>query len=72
MRWLTAVAAMLVLLVGVYFVNALSKDPSITLENEPHPSFLEDLVNTEGCNPYCLLLKARKELPSYYANPVRK
>ncbi|MCF8246966.1 MAG: hypothetical protein K9J37_18585 [Saprospiraceae bacterium] len=72
MRWLTAIAATLVLFVGVYFVNNLSKGPGIALDTEPSPSFLEDLVNTGGCTPYCILLNARKELPDYYANPVRK
>ncbi len=72
MRWLTAAAAMLVLIVGVYFINGLSNGPSMALDHEPTPMFLEDLVNTEGCKPYCMLLEGRKELPEYYANPVRK
>lgn len=72
MRWLTAVAAMLVLIAGVYFVNTLNNDPSIAFDQEPPPAMLEDLVNTDGCNPFCLLLKERKNLPEYYANPVRK
>ena len=72
MRWLTAAAAMLVIIAGVYFVNDLSKGPGVAFDTEPSPSFLEDLVNTGDCTPFCSLLKARKELPDYYANPVRK
>lgn len=72
MRWLTAVAAMLVLIAGVYFANSLSHSPSIAFDQEPAPTMLEDLVNTGGCDPFCLLLKERKNLPEYYANPVRK
>ncbi len=71
MRWATALAAMFVLVVGVWFVNNLGKAPSFAVEHEPMPKMLQNLVNTEGCNPYCLLLKERKELPAYYANPVR-
>ncbi len=71
MRWLSAAAAILVLVAGVWFVNDLSNSTNSIVENEPTPKFLEDLVNTDGCNPYCLLIKERKALPSYYANPVR-
>jgi len=73
MRWLSAAAAMLVLVVGLYFIGRLSNDgQSIAFDHEPLPTKLEDLVNTNGCNPYCLLLKERKSLPDYYANPVRQ
>lgn len=72
MRWLMAIAAMFVLLFGVIFINNNLKKNSFALGNEPAPSNLQDLVNTDGCNPFCLLLKERKELPGYYANPVRK
>ena len=72
MTWLAAVAALLILVVGVFFIGRLSGGPSVSSSNEPAPTMLEDLVNTDGCNPYCLLIKERKALPDYYANPVRK
>ncbi|MBI1227655.1 MAG: hypothetical protein GC192_20645 [Bacteroidetes bacterium] len=72
MRWVSAIAAMFLLIAGIYFVNNQTSDTGVAFDHEPSPSYLEDLVNTEGCNPFCLLLNERKELPSYYANPVRK
>lgn len=72
MRWLSAVAASLVLLAGIYYVGKVSSGQNLAFEQEPSPKFLEELVNTEGCNPYCLILEGRNELPEYYANPVRK
>lgn len=71
-RRLMALAATLVLLIGVFFVNKNVGGKSFAVANEPSPSKLEDLVNTDGCNPFCLVLKERNELPGYYANPVRK
>ncbi len=72
MRWLMAIAAMFVLIAGMFFINNEIGKNNIAFGNEPAPSNLQDLVNTDGCNPFCLLLKERNELPSYYANPVRK
>ncbi|MBI5917375.1 MAG: hypothetical protein HY842_18560 [Bacteroidetes bacterium] len=72
LRWLTAAAAMLVLVAGAYFWSAALKPGTLVFQNEPAPKFLEDLVNTNGCKPYCMVMEGRKELPEYYANPVRK
>ncbi|MBK9012830.1 MAG: hypothetical protein IPM82_01390 [Saprospiraceae bacterium] len=72
LRWLTAAAAMFVLVVGMFYIGKLSGSQSMAFDNEPMPTQLEDLVNTDGCKPYCLLIKERKALPAYYANPVRK
>jgi hypothetical protein len=72
MRWLMAIAAMFVLLVGTFFINKHSTESGFAFGNEPVPTNLQDLVNTEGCKPYCMMLEGRKDLPSYYANPVRK
>lgn len=72
MRWLMAIAAMFVLLVGTFFISKHATDSSFAFGNEPAPTNLQDLVNTEGCKPYCMLLNGRKELPSYYAFPIRK
>jgi hypothetical protein len=70
-RWLTAAAAMLVLVGGIYFWNASLASQSLGLENTPKPSFIEELSGADNCQPFCLLLKSRKELPEYYANPQR-
>ncbi len=72
LRWVTAMAAVFVLVVGVFFLTNMNTQPSVAIGDEPRPTILQDLVNTEGCNPYCLLIKERKSLPEYYANPVRK
>jgi hypothetical protein len=72
MRWATALAALFILIAGVFFVSNMNTRPNMAIGNEPRPTMLQDLVNTEGCNPYCLLIKERKALPGYYSNPVRK
>jgi hypothetical protein len=69
-RWLTAIAAMLVLVVGIFFVQKAT-GPRVASSSEPTPRFLEDLVNDANCNPYCFYIKNRQQLPDYYANPVR-
>ncbi|MBK8566227.1 MAG: hypothetical protein IPN76_23525 [Saprospiraceae bacterium] len=71
MRLVTAIAALFILVAGVFFVSNMNTAPAVAFGNEPRPTMLEELVNTEGCNPYCLLIKERKALPAYYANPVR-
>ncbi len=71
MRWVSAMAALFILVAGVFFIKNMNTHPSMASSAEPRPSMLQDLVNTEGCNPYCLLIKERKSLPEYYANPVR-
>ncbi len=72
MRWVTAMAALFVLIAGVFFVSKMDTTPNVAIGDEPRPTLLEELVNTDGCKPYCLLIKERKSLPAYYANPVRK
>jgi hypothetical protein len=72
MRWVTAMAALFILIAGVFFVSNINTRPSMAIGNEPRPTMLQDLVNTEGCNPYCLLIKERKALPTYYSTPARK
>lgn len=72
MRWAVAMAALFVLIAGVFFVSNMNTSPSLAIGSEPRPTMLQELVNLEGCNPYCLLIKERKSLPDYYANPVRQ
>lgn len=72
MRWIAAVAAMLVLVAGVYFWSISMRQDTFALLDSAPPQNLEDLENTNGCEPYCLVLQARNELPGYYANPVEK
>jgi hypothetical protein len=71
MRWVTAVAALFILVAGVFFVSDMSSKPGVAFGNEPRPTLLEELSNDGSCNPFCLVLKERKALPDYYANPVR-
>lgn len=73
MRWVAAIAAMMVLVAGAYFwnISMQAKNTFARLDGAV-PQQLEDLENTDGCEPFCLVLQARKELPAYYANPVQK
>ena len=66
-RWMAIAATLLVLVSAVYFWS-ISNNNS---EYNYMPTIVEELSGDHGCNPYCMVLKARKELPDYYANPVR-
>ncbi|MCB0519917.1 MAG: hypothetical protein H6577_20165 [Lewinellaceae bacterium] len=70
MRWLSAVAAVFAVVVGLYFWGSPKQSDFASIAN-PVPKFLEDLTGAGDCNPYCLLIHSRSELPAYYANPVR-
>lgn len=70
--WLIAVAAIVVLVVSVVFINSDIINKKHTAGYGPAPSNLQDLINTEGCKPFCLVIEGRKELPSSYSKPVRK
>jgi hypothetical protein len=70
MRWVAAVAALFLLVFSFYLLNS-PKGNDFALDAGPVPSFLEDLANTGDCQPYCLLLTARGELPHDYAYPTR-
>jgi hypothetical protein len=72
MRWAVAVAAMLVLVMGVWLWSVSMKQDSFAILDTAPPEKMEDLENATGCEPYCLVLQARKQLPAYYANPVEK
>ena len=72
LHWASAIAAMLVLVAGMYFWSDFMKPEHLAMQGEAVPHSLEVLENTQGCKPYCLVLQARKELPAYYANPVEK
>ena len=68
---LFSLAASFVLLVGaVYFFQ---NNDSIDVADEFFkPTFMETLTGAEDCNPYCAVLKARKELPEEYAKGIER
>ncbi|MEK7254765.1 MAG: hypothetical protein AAB316_08475 [Bacteroidota bacterium] len=71
---LAAAAAVIgfVALAGFYFVQRMSNKLATANFDEAKPSFLEPLDTSGGCEPYCLLMKERHELPEYYAQPARE
>lgn len=72
LRRIMAAAAVLVVLVAVWFsYNSFHQETFARLAAAP-PMLLEELENSNGCEPYCLVMKARNELPAYYATPVLK
>lgn len=72
LRWLMAVAAVLLVVAGTYFGGFLSpKTFDFADLAAPKPHGLVELVNLEGCKPFCLVIQNRNELPEYYARPVR-
>ncbi|MFQ5445583.1 MAG: hypothetical protein ACE5FF_01505 [Saprospiraceae bacterium] len=72
MRRILAVAAMLVLAFGLYWWGSSLRPDSMSLLKSPFPASLEVLENTGGCEPYCLMLNSRGELPGYYFYPEQK
>lgn len=72
MRWVASAAAMLVLVAAIWLWSASMRQHNFAILDAAPPQNLKDLENVDGCEPYCLVLKARAELPAYYANPVMK
>jgi hypothetical protein len=72
MRWVMAVAAMLVLSFGLYWWSGTVQSGMVSLLQSPPPASMEELADSGGCEPYCLMLKSRQELPAYYAFPEQK
>ncbi len=62
-----AAAAAVILAIGVYFFGENLHSGNLVLLTGPTPQHLEMLENTGGCEPFCLVLQARKELPPDYA-----
>ena len=72
LKRLSIAAAVLVILGGAYWWNMNKHLTAISLQNSPLPKSLEELVSDNGCQPYCLMLEARKSLPYDYAHPTQK
>ena len=72
MRWVMAVAAMLVLSFGLYWWSGGVQSGMVSLLQSPPPDSMEELTGAGSCEPYCLMLKSRQELPAYYALPAQK
>lgn len=70
---LLSLAASLVLLVGaVYFFQNSSSSFDMANGDGFQPTFLETLTGAEDCNPYCAVLKNRKELPAEYSTRIKR
>lgn len=72
MRWVMAVAAMFVLSFGLYWWSGGVQSGMVSLLKSPPPDLMEELTGAYSCEPYCLMLKSRQELPAYYALPAQK
>ncbi len=70
-RWMLAVAACLALVVSVYFWSGSSNGNNSMGIDNPAPASMEELINNDGCQPYCMTLEALKELPAFYVVPGR-
>ncbi len=66
-KWMAIAASLIVLVSSVYFWSSSNK-----LEFDYMPTIVEELSGTYDCNPFCMLLEGRKELPAYYAAPIRE
>ena len=66
-HWMAIAASLIVLVSSLYFWSATDKNSNF----DYLPTIVEELGDTNDCNPYCMVLEGRKKLPEYYANPVR-
>ncbi len=66
-KWMAIAASLAVLVSSVYFWKNSSE-----LEIDYMPTIVEELGGAYDCNPYCMVLEGRKELPAYYAATVRE
>ena len=69
--WGAALAAILVLICGIYFTEGFSKNKDAVLDVGPPPKNLQNLELTTDCNVYCQQLELRKQLPPEYKVPSR-
>ena len=65
-----SIAASLLFLVGAVYFWQNSKSATDLADDIFKPTFMETLTGAEDCNPYCAVLRARKELPEEYARGV--
>ncbi|MEZ4952967.1 MAG: hypothetical protein R2825_05270 [Saprospiraceae bacterium] len=65
-QWMAVAATLLVLVVSLFMWNTNEKAGYDFV-----PTFVEELSNEAGCQPYCMVLEARKELPVFYAVPSK-
>ena len=68
MRQWMAVAATLLVLVASVFMWRTNEKPVY----DYMPTFVEELGNDVGCQPYCMVIEARKELPAFYRVPGKE
>ena len=65
MRQWMAIAATLLVLVVSLFIWSANEGPKYDFV----PTFVEEIGDNAGCQPYCMVIEARKELPAFYAVP---
>lgn len=68
-QWVWAVAATFVLAFATFWWQRPSGNSLELLVHSQPPASLEDLEATGSCEPYCLMLKHRHELPLDYRYP---
>ena len=67
--WTWAVAAALVLALSVLWWQRPGTNGVERLVYSPAPASLEELEATGSCEPYCLMIRHRQELPLEYRYP---
>ncbi|GIV31460.1 MAG: hypothetical protein KatS3mg029_0811 [Saprospiraceae bacterium] len=66
-RWLVAAAAIAALLTAVWWWQ--NQRPALLDTSGRKPVSLEELQPATGCEPYCLMIRHRSELPPEYQFP---
>ncbi len=72
LKRMAAAAAVVLVVGGLFLMSDSLHRQNLALQIGPVPQRLELLQNTEGCQPYCLVLEAREELLLNYAYSVEK
>lgn len=67
--WIGAVAASLLLALSVLWWRRPSGNAVESLVHSRPPASIEELEATGSCEPYCLMIQHRNELPADYRYP---
>ena len=63
-QWMAIAATLLVLVVSLFFWSTNDKP-----KHDYLPTIVEELGDHTGCEPYCIVIEARKALPAFYTVP---
>ncbi len=66
-QWMAIAATLLVLVVSLFIWSSTEKD----LKYDYLPTIVEEIGDNDSCQPYCMVIEARKALPAFYAVPSK-